>query len=72
MSIFPIGKIEGGICYMEVINDGKMKAEKVLCRVFHLLSLDKPDMNEFENRIKYQKIVYLLQVYGLSVGYGLE
>jgi hypothetical protein len=57
---------------MEVINDGKMKAEKVLCRVFHLLSLDKPDMNEFENRIKYQKIVYLLQVYGLSVGYGLE
>jgi hypothetical protein len=55
---------------MEVINGGKMKTEKVLCRVFHLLGLGKPDMGEFKDRIKYQKIVYLLQAYGLSVGYG--
>jgi len=47
-----------------------MKTEKVLCRVFHLLSLGKPDMGEFKNRIQYQKIIYLLQAYGLSVGHG--
>src|SRR5208337_4878465 len=42
----------------------------VLRRVFHLLGLGKPDMDEFKIRIKYQKIVYLLQAYGLPVGYG--
>ena len=27
-------------------------------------------MDNFDNRLKYQKVVYLLQTYGLSLGYG--
>ena len=54
--IFPIRKITGVICYLEVINGGKMKTEKVLCRVFHLLGLGKPDMGEFKNRISIRKL----------------
>jgi hypothetical protein len=46
-----------------------MRREKILCRSFHLLDLGKPDMGEFKDRIKYQKIVFLLQAYGLSLGY---
>ncbi len=47
-----------------------MSQEKVLCRVFKLLGLGKPDMSSFENRLKYQKVVYLLQSFGLSLDYG--
>lgn len=42
----------------------------MLCRVFDILDLGKPDMNSFDNRLKYQKVVYLLQSFGLSLDYG--
>lgn len=48
-----------------------MSEERVMSRVFHLLGIGKPEMEQsFENRIKYQKIIYLLQSYGLSLDYG--
>ena len=43
-----------------------MTQKDVLCKVFDILELGKPDMLEFDNRIKYQKIVYLLQASGWS------
>ena len=46
--------------------------EKILCRVFDILKLDPPNMDEFSNRLKYQKIMYLLQASGLSLGYGFN
>lgn len=50
-----------------------MSAERVLCKVFDTLGVGKPDMSEFNNRLKYQKIVYLLQsLTGLSLGYGFN
>lgn len=49
-----------------------MTQKDVLCKVFDILELGKPDMSEFDNRIKYQKIVYLLQASGISLGYGFN
>lgn len=50
-----------------------MSAERVLCKVFDILDVGKPDMSVFNNRLKYQKIVYLLQsLTGLSLGYGFN
>ncbi|MCK4796741.1 MAG: hypothetical protein KAT05_05125 [Spirochaetes bacterium] len=45
---------------------------KILCRVFDILKLDPPNMDGFSNRLKYQKIIYLLQASGLSLGYGFN
>jgi uncharacterized protein YwgA len=53
---------------MVEVND--MAAHKVLCKVFHELGIGRPDMNEFKDRIRYQKTIYLLQNTGLSLGYG--
>lgn len=42
-----------------------------MSRIFYLLGLGKPEMEpSFDNRIKYQKIIYLLQSFGLSLDYG--
>lgn len=49
-----------------------MPIKMVLCRVFDILGIGKPDMSDFNNRLKYQKIVYLLQSSGLSLGYGFK
>ncbi len=49
-----------------------MTQKDVLCKVFDILELGKPDMSEFDNRIKYQKIIYLLQASGISLGYGFN
>ncbi|MDR7666365.1 hypothetical protein RG963_11345, partial [Methanosarcina sp. Z-7115] len=50
-----------------------MSAERALCRVFEVLKVGKPNMSEFDNRLKYQKIIYLLQSFtGLSLGYGFK
>jgi len=50
-----------------------MSTEKVLCKVFGVLDIGIPNMSEFDNRLKYQKIIYLLQSFtGLSLGYGFK
>lgn len=50
-----------------------MPKETVLCKVFDTLGVERIDMSEFDNRLKYQKIVYLLQsLTGLSLGYGFN
>lgn len=43
---------------------------KILSKVLEILDMGKPDMSEFDNRLKLQKIVYLLQSSGMSLGYG--
>ena len=49
-----------------------MSKEKVLCKVFDILEVGIPNMSEFSNRLKYQKIVYLLQSFGLSLDYDFS
>lgn len=44
--------------------------QKVLAKLFTLLGFQKINMSNFANRLKYQKLIYLLQNYGLSLGYG--
>ena len=47
-----------------------MTSKKVLGKVLEILGLDMPDMSTFDNRLKFQKIIYLLQSSGMSLGYG--
>ena len=44
-----------------------MTTKAVLSKV---LELGKPDMSTFDNRLQLQKIIYLLQSSGMSLGYG--
>lgn len=44
--------------------------EKILCKILDLLGFDGIDMTDFDNRLKYQKLMFLVQNYGLSLGYG--
>lgn len=45
------------------------RRELILANILNLLKYDTINMNEFNNRIIYQKIVYLLQYLGISLGY---
>ncbi|MEZ5334368.1 MAG: hypothetical protein R2741_03565 [Methanolobus sp.] len=49
-----------------------MSQEKVVCRIFEIMGLGIPNMESFANRLKYQKIIYLLQSFGLSLDYGFN
>lgn len=50
-----------------------MTKEEILSKVLDILGVGKPDMDaDFSNRIKYQKIIYLLQASGTSLGYGFN
>ena len=49
-----------------------MTKKEILCKIFGILGIEKPDMLEFDNRLKYQKIIYLLQASGISLGYGFN
>ena len=49
-----------------------MTQKEVLCKVLDVLGLGKPNMSEFDRRIQYQKIIYLLQSSGISLGYGFN
>ena len=49
-----------------------MTKEEILSKVLDILKIGKPNMNDFSNRIKYQKIIYLLQASGVSLGYGFN
>ncbi|HJH32745.1 MAG TPA: hypothetical protein C5S50_11380 [Methanosarcinaceae archaeon] len=49
-----------------------MTKEEILSKVLDILEVGKPDMEDFSNRIKYQKIIYLLQTSGPSLGYGFN
>lgn len=49
-----------------------MTQKEVLCKVLDVIGLGKPNMSEFDRRIQYQKIIYLLQSSGISLGYGFN
>jgi len=49
-----------------------MVKEKVLSRVLDILALGRPDMAEFSNRLRLQKIIYLLQSSDVSLGFGFS
>lgn len=49
-----------------------MTKEKILSRVLDILELGRPNMEEFSIRLQLQKIIYLLQASGLSLGYGFN
>ena len=49
-----------------------MTKEEILSKVLNIIRIGKPDMKDFSNRIKYQKIIYLLQASGVSLGYGFN
>jgi uncharacterized protein YwgA len=42
----------------------------ILSRVLKTIGFDNVDMDNFDNRLIYQKLIYLIQNYGLSLGYG--
>jgi uncharacterized protein YwgA len=44
--------------------------EKILSKILNLLGFESIDMGSFDNRLKYQKLIYLVQNSGLSLGYG--
>lgn len=44
--------------------------EKILSKILNLLGIESIDMDNFDNRLKYQKLIYLVQNSGLSLGYG--
>ncbi len=44
----------------------------VLSKCLSILGLSKPDMEKFDERLRLQKIVYLLWAYGISLGYGFN
>lgn len=44
----------------------------VLSRCLNILGLTRPDMENFDDRLRLQKIVYLLWAYGISLGYGFN
>jgi uncharacterized protein YwgA len=45
------------------------RRELILANILNLLHYDTINTDEFNNRIIYQKIVYLLQYLGISLGY---
>jgi len=47
-------------------------AEKtlILSRILKSIGIEQVDMDNFDNRLMYQKLIYLTQNYGLSLGYG--
>lgn len=47
-----------------------MATKAALSKVLEILELGKPDMSTFDNRLQLQKIIYLLQSSGMSLGYG--
>ncbi len=44
----------------------------VLSKCFNILGLPRPNMDNFDERLRLQKIVYLLWGYGISLGYGFN
>ena len=44
--------------------------EIVLSRILKLIGINNFDMNDFDNRLKYQKLIYLAQATGINIGYG--
>lgn len=42
----------------------------ILSRILKLLGFDGVDMDDFDNRLKYQKLIYLTQNLGVGLGYG--
>ena len=44
----------------------------VLSKCFHILGLERPNMKKFDDRLRLQKIVYLLRGYGIHLGYGFN
>jgi len=45
------------------------KKERVLSKIFQMLNFSSVDPNSFDNRLVYQKIIYLLQYSGVNLGY---
>jgi uncharacterized protein YwgA len=50
------------------MSDPKM----ILSKCFNLLGLPRPDMKDFDERLRLQKTVYLLWANGISLGYGFN
>jgi len=44
--------------------------EVILSRILKLLGVDGVNMKDFDNRLKYQKLIYLTQNLGIGLGYG--
>jgi len=44
----------------------------VLSKCLGILGLSRPDMENFDERLRLQKIVYLLWAYGISLEYGFN
>jgi uncharacterized protein YwgA len=43
--------------------------EKIVCKLLKSLGLSQINAESFENRLRYQKIIYLLQYFDLPVGF---
>lgn len=44
----------------------------ILSKCLSILGLSRPNMEDFDERLRLQKIVYLLWAYGISLGYGFN
>jgi uncharacterized protein YwgA len=44
--------------------------EQILCKVLNIIGYNEINIDELEDRLRIQKLVYLIQSYGLSLCYG--
>jgi uncharacterized protein YwgA len=51
-------------------NTSEYQNEIILSRILKLLGIDGVNMDDFNNRLKYQKLIYLAQNMGVNLGYG--
>lgn len=47
-------------------------SQQVLSKCLSIIGLSRPNMEDFDERLRLQKIVYLLWAYGISLGYGFN
>jgi hypothetical protein len=51
-------------------NSHENQNEIILSRLLKLMGVDSIQMDDFNNRLKYQKLIYLAQNVGINIGYG--
>jgi hypothetical protein len=51
-------------------NSNENQNEIILSRILKLMGFNGVEMDDFNNRLKYQKLIYLAQNTGINIGYG--
>jgi uncharacterized protein YwgA len=51
-------------------NSNENLNEIILSRILKLMGIDGIEMDDFNKRLRYQKLIYLAQATGINIGYG--